>query len=50
MRKIKANYFVWIFTLFTAFAYSQGKINGVILDTDSGMGLPGVNLPIRSYW
>lgn len=47
MRKIKANYFVWIFTLFTAFAYSQGKINGVILDTDSGMVLPGVNVTVK---
>ncbi len=28
MRKIKANYFVWIFTLFTALAFSQGKVNG----------------------
>lgn len=33
--------------MFTALAFSQGKVSGIVLDTESNMGLPGVNVSVK---
>ncbi|MBL7887126.1 MAG: TonB-dependent receptor [Flavobacterium sp.] len=47
MKNLRTNLLTGLFFLITTFAFSQGKIKGVVVDSDLNGSLPGVNVVVK---